>query len=154
MDIFLPIILCLIFIILFSLCGWCCKRHREGTVYGYNGTPVTVTTTHVTATPVVMPPYPVEPMHPTPHTIGVGGPPPVGFVPAGGQAYPAYMGYPPTSGAAPYPPAGPYATGPLSQTAPPPSYSEAVAQPPPTMPMPNMQHDVYAKQSPYNPTYQ
>lgn len=153
MDIFLPIVLCLIFIILFSLCGWCCKRHREGTVYGYNGTPVTVTTTHVSATPVGgAPPYPVEPMHPTPHTIG--GPPPVGFAPPMGQigGYPPYMGYPPVSGAAPYPPAAPYSSGPPPQTAPPPSYSEAVAQPQP--PMPNLQHDAYAKQAPYNPNYQ
>lgn len=34
MDIFMPIAICVIFLILFTICGWCCKRKREGTVYG------------------------------------------------------------------------------------------------------------------------
>ncbi|CAH1972479.1 unnamed protein product [Acanthoscelides obtectus] len=55
MDIFMPIAICVIFIILFTICGWCCKRKREGVVYGYG-----TTTVANDATPVVNPPYPVH----------------------------------------------------------------------------------------------
>lgn len=34
MDIIGPIVVIVICIIIFSICGWCCKKKREGTVYG------------------------------------------------------------------------------------------------------------------------
>ncbi|RZC38583.1 shisa-5-like, partial [Asbolus verrucosus] len=135
------------------------------------GTNVTVTTQPISASPVVVPPYPVEARHPTPQT----GPYPVGFTshnppypthnphPVGAAAAP----YPPVSAATPYPPAGPPVstatpyppTGPpagISAPYPdystnPPSYSEAVGQPA-VQSLPSAKEG-YSKQSPYNPNY-
>ncbi|XP_063918472.1 uncharacterized protein LOC135133877 isoform X2 [Zophobas morio] len=118
------------------------------------------------ASPVVVPPYPVEPRHPTPHAA----PPGPGFSthhppyptqtphPMPGAApYPPVVGsspYPPVSGAAPYPPAGPAMGGSAPYPdfgAQPPSYSEAISQPPVVQPLPPKEG--YIKQAPYNPNY-
>jgi len=173
MDLFLPIVLFIVFCVLFSICGWCCKKHREGTVYGYAGNPNVTVTTQPAAS--VIPPYPVDPRHPqpVPGFMPAGGyqtgpypvtttpyPPPPGggyhppAVPypvsgAGAAPYPtATPAYPPSS-AAPYPPAStaPYPTHQQQ----PPSYMEAVGQPP-AEPHPPIS-DGYTKQAPYNPHY-
>lgn len=173
MDLFLPIVLFIVFCVLFSICGWCCKKHREGTVYGYAGNP-TVTVTTQPASQMI-PPYPVDARHPQPHAV----PPGPGFAPTGGyqsSPYPATTTpYPPAPGggyppATPYPVtvAGPYPTTttpypptsaapyPPASAAPypvhhqPPSYMEAVGQPPTE---PHQVTEGYTKQAPYNPHY-
>ncbi|KAJ8926544.1 hypothetical protein NQ314_021083 [Rhamnusium bicolor] len=151
MDIFMPIAICVIFLIAFSICGWCCKRKREGTVYG-----------------LVVPPYPVDARHPTPHSSG---PPAPGFAthnppypthtpypqpgiahypPTGGSSTP----YPPHAGSTPYPPAvgAPYppTSGSIDYNAHPPPYDVAVSSPP-VQPLPVK--EAYGKQSPYNPNF-
>nr|CAH7761937.1 unnamed protein product [Callosobruchus chinensis] len=157
MDIFMPIAICVIFIILFTICGWCCKRKREGVVYGYGTT--TVTDVTVQATPVVNPPYPVHhqtspapgypvnnPPYPTntpahPHPQPVYYPYPSYQHSSAGAAYPRQymppsMPYPSTGGHPPYPP-GPYppqSTGPYPPTGPtpyPPASGGDYGQPPP-----------------------
>ncbi|XP_008195909.1 nematocyst expressed protein 4 isoform X3 [Tribolium castaneum] len=165
MDVLIPIIIFVLVFILFSICGFCCKRKREGTVYG--------------PSPVVVPPYPVEPRHPTPQSRAAPAPgfathtppypthnphplpaPVPGYYPLAVGATPVpyppagAAPYPPAVGPTPYPPAGPpYPPG----TAPypdygaqPPSYSEAVSQPP-VQPLPAKEG--YTKQAPYNPNY-
>ncbi|KYB26407.1 hypothetical protein TcasGA2_TC033780 [Tribolium castaneum] len=183
MDVLIPIIIFVLVFILFSICGFCCKRKREGTVYG--------------PSPVVVPPYPVEPRHPTPQSRAAPAP---GFathtppypthnphpLPAPGELiflnytstlilslfivpgyYPLAVGatpvpyppagaapYPPAVGPTPYPPAGPpYPPG----TAPYPDYG---AQPPSyseAVSQPPVQplpaKEGYTKQAPYNPNY-
>nr|CAI5835602.1 unnamed protein product [Callosobruchus analis] len=164
MDIFLPIAICVIFIILFTICGWCCKRKREGVVYGYGTT--TTATDVIQATPVVNPPYPVH--HQTSPAPGfpVNNPPYPTHTPAHPHPQPASMPYPSSGGHPPYPP-GPYpptSTGPYPQTGPtpyppasggdygqPPPYDVAVSSPPPVQPPPI--REAYGKQSPYNPDY-
>lgn len=42
MDIIGPIAVIVVCIIIFSLCGWCCRRKREGTVYGPTGEYVSI----------------------------------------------------------------------------------------------------------------
>lgn len=42
MDIIGPIAVIVVCIIIFSLCGWCCRRKREGTVYGQDGKSVSI----------------------------------------------------------------------------------------------------------------
>ncbi|KAF2895125.1 hypothetical protein ILUMI_11055 [Ignelater luminosus] len=192
MDLFLPIVLFIVFCVLFSICGWCCKKHREGTVYGYAGQPnVTVSSQPASA---IVPPYPVDARHAQPQPV----PPVPGFTPAGGYQtapyptatpyppapapgfYPMPIGggyppatpypvnvaapyptstpsYPPASAAAPYPPASaaaPYPPAPGGAPYPaqqqPPSYMEAVGQPPAE---PHPINEAYSKQSPYNPHY-
>ncbi|XP_044264630.1 anther-specific proline-rich protein APG-like isoform X2 [Tribolium madens] len=174
MDVLIPIIIFVLVFILFSVCGFCCKRKREGTVYGLTGRNVTVTSQHISASPVVVPPYPVEPRHPTPQRVAVPAPGP-GFAthnppypthnphPGPGAAPAPYppagvAPYPPAVGPTPYPPAGPSypSTGPpISSPYPdygaqPPSYSEAISQPP-MQPLPAKEG--YTKQAPYNPNY-
>ncbi|XP_068895916.1 uncharacterized protein [Tenebrio molitor] len=158
MDVFVPIIIFVLLFLIFSICGFCCKRKREGTVYG--------------PSPVVVPPYPVEPRHPTPH----GGPPGPGFA-TNHPPYPTHTPHPmpvpvfcpppvgaaptPYPSAAPYPPVGPTGHAPyppvVGGTAPypdysaqPPSYSEAISQPPV---QPPLGKEGYSKQAPYNPNY-
>ncbi|CAH1364651.1 unnamed protein product [Tenebrio molitor] len=115
------------------------------------------------ASPVVVPPYPVEPRHPTPH----GGPPGPGFA-TNHPPYPTHTPHPmpgaaptPYPSAAPYPPVGPTGHAPyppvVGGTAPypdysaqPPSYSEAISQPPV---QPPLGKEGYSKQAPYNPNY-
>ncbi|XP_063918474.1 uncharacterized protein LOC135133877 isoform X4 [Zophobas morio] len=135
----------------------------------FNGIPISV------ASPVVVPPYPVEPRHPTPHAAPPGPgfsthhppyptqtphpmPAPIYYPPPMGAApYPPVVGsspYPPVSGAAPYPPAGPAMGGSAPYPdfgAQPPSYSEAISQPPVVQPLPPKEG--YIKQAPYNPNY-
>ncbi|KAF5280887.1 hypothetical protein FQR65_LT03036 [Abscondita terminalis] len=156
MDFFLPIVLFIVFCVLFSICGWCCKKHRDGTIYGVPTATVTVTQ------PVSqnIPPYPVDPRHQQPL-------PPAGFVPntgyqSGAYQVPPISPYPPAP-AGGYPPATPYPTAyppphvtPYPPTAQnfsqlPPSYTEAVGQPP-AEPRPPL-NDGYSKQAPYNPNY-
>lgn len=157
MDFFLPIVLFIVFCVLFSICGWCCKKHREGTIYGVPATTVTVTQQPVTHN---IPPYPVDPRHqqqipPTGYAPTSGyqsGPYPVTSIspyppaPAGGYppVTPYPTAYPPTT-AAPYPPTAQN----FSQL--PPSYTEAVGQ---TLPEPRSPlNEGYSKQAPYNPNY-
>ncbi|XP_050315985.1 basic proline-rich protein-like isoform X4 [Anthonomus grandis grandis] len=160
MDILGPIIIVALCVVVFSICGWCCRRKkREGTVYGY-GPSVTVTSQPVPN----QQPYPVH-----------GGPPPPGVYPPGG--YPPAMpqpgqypppnvgtgGYPPPAGPYPPGPAGPYPPGaypPAGYPPPqaggyqahPPPYDVAVSMPP-GQPQPP-QTEAYGKQAPYNPHYQ
>ncbi|XP_023027586.1 uncharacterized protein isoform X2 [Leptinotarsa decemlineata] len=168
MDIFMALAIFVIFIILFTLCGWCCKRKREGTVYGY-GPSVTVTT-HTTSqpsqSPLVVPPYPVDPRHPTPYSNA----PNAGFnthqtpYPTHATTMPLPQSgshpYPP-SGPTPYPPGGPSPYPPAGNAAPyppaagdysanPPPYDVAVSTPP-VQPLPVKEG--YGKQAPYNPHY-
>ncbi|XP_018571780.1 extensin isoform X2 [Anoplophora glabripennis] len=179
MDVFMPIAICVIFLILFAICGWCCKRKREGTVYG-QGPNVTVTTQHSSA--VVAPPYPIADRHPIPQTCGPAAPgfathtPPYPthtphpqpgispYPPTGGITHyaPATGGTPyPPGGATPYPPGGvtPYPPGGVTPYPPdghgnysanPPPYDVAVSSPP-VQPLPVKEG--YGKQAPYNPNY-
>ncbi|KAJ8979638.1 hypothetical protein NQ317_001345 [Molorchus minor] len=145
MEVFLAVVLCVIFLILFSLCGWCCKRKRDGTVYGHAPT-VTINAQPIHHTPVVNPPYPVDARHPTPQ---VAGPHPPGFAPNSapypastpyGQPLPSIVAspypptggstpYPPPAGGTPYPPVGaPYP--PADHSINPPPYDVAVSSPP------------------------
>ncbi|XP_068895915.1 uncharacterized protein [Tenebrio molitor] len=129
----------------YKLSRKCAKRVQNGT------------------SPVVVPPYPVEPRHPTPH----GGPPGPGFA-TNHPPYPTHTPHPmpgaaptPYPSAAPYPPVGPTGHAPyppvVGGTAPypdysaqPPSYSEAISQPPV---QPPLGKEGYSKQAPYNPNY-
>lgn len=90
-------------------------------------------------------------MGPTPYPPATGSTP---YHPATGSTP-----YPPVTGATPYPPAGPPypSTGVPATSAPyhdfsaqPPSYSEAVSQPPV---QPLLSKEGYTKQAPYNPNY-
>ncbi|CAG9821617.1 unnamed protein product [Phaedon cochleariae] len=183
MDIFMPLAICVIIVIIFTICGWCCKRKREGTVYGFGpSVTVTTTTTQPTQSPMVVPPYPIDARHPTPHVAAPG----MGFAahqppyptqpahptpynqtvthygplppPMGITGYPTYNNgahhYP---AAAPYPPTvAPYP--PAAAPYPPTDYN---AHPPPydvavASPPPGqpaLQKEGYGKQAPYNPHY-
>lgn len=107
MDIVISIIFFVIVLIIFCVCGFCCKRKREGTVYGresllfsfllilqlFHLVPnVTVTRQHISASPVVVPPYPVEARHPTPQTAPVPAPGP-GFA-THNPPYPTHTPHP------------------------------------------------------------
>ncbi|KAK5648983.1 hypothetical protein RI129_003875 [Pyrocoelia pectoralis] len=149
MDLFLPIVLFIVFCVLFSICGWCCKKHREGTIYGV---PTTVTVTSQPA-PSVIPPYPVQSVPPpgfAPTSGYQAGPYPISttsYPPPPAGAYPPPPGPYPPPNSAPYPPT----TTPYPPQQLPPSYMEAVGQPP-TEPRPPI-NEGYSKQSPYNPNY-
>ncbi|KAK9707791.1 hypothetical protein QE152_g27631 [Popillia japonica] len=134
MEIFTIVIICVIVFLVFFLCGYCCKRSKSGRVLH---PPVTVTSTHVTATPVVQPPYPTNTHYPMPQPMPQPLPPPgVGFVGDGYQTAP-YLSMP-GQNMIPQP------------AAPPPSYNEAMSQPP-VQSVTVTEH--YAKQSPYNPNF-
>lgn len=81
--------------------------------------------------------------------LGGGYPPATPYPVSVAAPYPTNTpSYPPTSAAAPYPPApgsAPYPAQPQ-----PPSYMEAVGQPPAE---PHPVNEGYSKQSPYNPHY-
>ncbi|KAF5292369.1 hypothetical protein FQA39_LY03403 [Lamprigera yunnana] len=158
MDVFLLIVLFIVFCVLFSICGWCCKKHREGTIYGVPSATVTVTSQPVNQS---IPSYPVDQRHQQ-QVI-----PPPGFAPSGYQAgpypVPPMTPYPPAPGG--YPPAtpyqAPYPPGNITPYPPavsnysvhqlPPSYTEAVNQPT-AEPRPPV-NEGYSKQAPYNPNY-
>ncbi|XP_030764729.1 protein lifeguard 1-like isoform X2 [Sitophilus oryzae] len=154
MDLVGPIIVFIIIIIIVSICGWCCKRKREGTVYGYGPGNVTVTTQ-----PVPQQPYPVHGGPPPGVYGGTSYPPPSMPLPQAGYYPPPPMGYPPhgayppgpAPGGSPYQPPGGYPPHPGFQHQPPP-YDIAVSQPPMHPPQPI--HEGYGKQAPYNPSYQ
>ncbi|KAB0803672.1 hypothetical protein PPYR_00642 [Photinus pyralis] len=157
MDLFLPIVLFIVFCVLFSICGWCCKKHREGTIYGV---PATVTVTTQPSASVIHP-YPTQPVVPpglAPMSGYQAGPYPVSTTstypppPAGG--YPPPGPYAVSSNSAPYPPsAAPYppSATPFPPQQLPPSYMEAVGQPPTASRTPISEG--YSKQAPYNPNY-
>lgn len=165
MDIFIPIAICFILFVFFSLCGMCCKRRRDqGAIIA---TPVVITSTqhHVG-------PYPVSQM---------AAPPPVGGAPGAGVVmqhhnsgtgmYPVQQpmpGYNQSVGGA-YPPQ----QYPAPQGYPPQGYQQQQHQMPMPMPMPvpgsappmanqammnppsydQIVSEGYAKQAPYNPNY-
>ncbi|GJQ76217.1 hypothetical protein Trydic_g1958 [Trypoxylus dichotomus] len=143
MEIFTAVTICIISVLLVCLCGYCCKRSKRGRVLH---PPVTVTNTHITATPSVQPPYPIGPPHPMPQPMPQPlYPPGLGFNGIGdGYQRAPYPPYPPVPGNQNM---IPHLGG---QNAPPPSYSEAISQP--AMPQPLISEH-YAKQSPYNPNY-
>lgn len=159
-PVFSIIIAIIVIIILFSVCGWCCKRKRDGVVYGPGTVPgVHISSQPISSSPVVAPPYPVHQpaVQPQPH---LGAPAPgfnTGVTPypssmpyqaQGASPYPPTTPYPPAGGGAPYPPAGPPYSAPSIQ---PPPYDVAVSQPP-MHPQPPV-HEGYGKQAPYNPHY-
>ncbi|KAK9892305.1 hypothetical protein WA026_019109 [Henosepilachna vigintioctopunctata] len=159
-DIFVPLLVCFIF---FTCIVHCFKRRKRTFISTGLSPGVTVTTTHV-ASPVVNPPYPMVPSHPTPAPIQIGFTGvPVSAYPTEGIAsnIPAQGVYPhqhpthtspspyiPTnSSISPYPPPniGICPSGATRPSAPsydvqPPSYSEAIAQ-------------THEKQTAYNPHY-
>ncbi|XP_057654541.1 uncharacterized protein LOC130892878 isoform X1 [Diorhabda carinulata] len=172
MDVFMPIALCVIFIIFFTICGWCCKRKREGTVYGYGPSVTVTTTTQHVPSPQVVPPYPIDARHPTPSN-NLSGP---GFFNAQPpyptqtpnmpfpQTVPHQYGLPPPSmgiegvrqflhgipNPTPIPSAYPPTTYYQDYHSNPPPYEVAVSQAPAPAPI---AREGYIKQAPYNPNY-
>lgn len=151
MDVFMPIALCVIVTIIFTICVWCCKRKREGTVYGYGPSITVRTTTQHIPSPQVVPPYPIDARHAIPSN-NLSGP---GFY----NTQPPYptqtpnMPFPQSGISNPTPvPATPYPPATLYQDyhSSPPPYEVAVSQAPVPVPV---AHEGYGKQAPYNPGY-
>ncbi|XP_053687383.1 protein shisa-5 [Sabethes cyaneus] len=162
MDIFIPIVICFVVFLLFSLCGMCCRRNRDqGAIIA---TPVVITSTqhHVG-------PYPVTQVGATTtampagtgavvlqqHTTGTGVyPMPQPQMPNYNTTAPAYPTQAPYPMQAPppvqhqqyqqmpmpMPGSAPPAMPPSATMMNPPSYNEVVSE-------------SYAKQAPYNPHF-
>ncbi|XP_017775125.1 PREDICTED: extensin-like isoform X2 [Nicrophorus vespilloides] len=165
MEVYITILIIVTICILFSVCGWCCKRHKQGIVYGYTQQAVPTTNQNIVIqSSTTVPPYPTDVRHPTPHVIQPPAPgfsvPPSNMYPpntAPGFYFPPQMGmpmgggYPPAAGFMPtnaYPPPAMN-----NHSAPPPSYTEAVGSGGMPHPNPIPTNEMYAKQMPYNPNY-
>lgn len=166
MDIFIPIVICFILFVFFTLCGMCCKRRRDaGAVIA---TPVVITSTqhHVgpypvsqTAAPTLMASQHQGPVVMQQHATGTGMypmpqqmPQPMpGFNPSG-PGYPPHQHQQQQQSHLPYPnqpqmpmpmPGGGAAVAPPMATQAmmnPPSYDQVVTE-------------GYARQAPFNPNY-
>lgn len=156
MDIFIPIVICFILFVFFTLCGMCCKRRRDaGAVIA---TPVVITSTqhHVGPYPVsqsVAPPLTASQQGVVmqQHGTGTGMYPMPQAMPQPMPGYnPAGQGYPPQQSQLPYPQHPqmpmpmpmPGAVPPMATQATmnPPSYDQVVTE-------------GYARQAPFNPNY-
>lgn len=142
MEMVLPIIVVIVLVfITCTICGYCCKRNKQGVVYGV----YTTTTTEPAIIPgqAHYPPYQPPGGYPP---VAAPYPPESSVIPGQGPYPPMPMPMPMPGGGAYTAPVPPYPThNHPAATQLPPSYAEAVTQPP--------TNEVYAKQSPYNPNY-